>query len=295
MNPVDVKRVRMKPMLLAAAVAIAVQASSARGQSAHEMGAMEHGGMNMQGGAAPADARDPHEYSAGATLESGPYVLPGPRQLRLADEHRFVGLLVDRLERATIRHGEAETAYDAHAWFGSDYDKLVIKAEGEHADGKLQDARTELAWSRAIASYWDAQIGLRQDSGTGPDRGWLALGVQGLAPYWFEVDATAYLGGNGRTALRLGVEYELLLTQRLILQPRAEFNLYGKDDLPRATGSGLSDGVFGVRLRYELSRQFAPYAGVERSATFGRTADLARSAEEPTGETRWVAGLRFWF
>ena len=116
-----------------------------------------------------------------------------------------------------------------------------------------------------------------------------------MAPYWFEVDATAYLGGNGRTALRLGAEYELLLTQRLVLQPRAEFNLYGKSDLARDVGSGLSDGVFGLRLRYEFSRQFAPYFGVERIAKYGKTADLARNAGGVTGETRWVAGLRFWF
>ena len=260
------------------------------------MAGMDHGDIKAQGGDAPADARDPHAYSGGYTLESGDYVLPGPRQLKLADEHSFGSLLVDRLEHVRPRHsGSTETAYDIQAWFGRDYDRFVVKAEGEHARGRLQEARTELLWSHAIASYWDAQVGLRQDSGVGPDRSWLAFGVQGMAPYWFEVDATAYLGGNGRTALRLGAEYELLLTQRLVLQPRAEFNLYGKSDLARDVGSGLSDGVFGLRLRYEFSRQFAPYFGVERIAKYGKTADLARNAGGVTGETRWVAGLGFWF
>lgn len=281
------------PML---AVVATLGFSSAWAQSGgHDMAGMDHGSMSMQGGAAPADARDPHAYAGGATLEAGPYARPGPRELSLADEHNFGSLLVDRLEHVRVRDGGTETAYDAQAWFGRDYDKLVVKAEGAHASGKLQEARTELLWSHAIASYWDVQAGLRQDSGVGPDRSWLAVGVQGLAPYWFEVDATAYLGNNGRTALRLGAEYELPLTQRLILQPRAEINLYGKSDLARDTGNGLSDGVFGVRLRYEVSKQFAPYIGVERTSKYGKTADLVRSAGEPTGETRWVAGLRFWF
>lgn len=295
MKRTHTKGIQMRLPTLSMAVIAALGFSSAWAQADQDMAAMDHSNMNTQGGDAPADARDPHEYAGGNTLETGPYALPGPRQLKLADEHSFGSLLVDRLEHVRVRNGGTETAYDAQAWFGRDYDKLVVKAEGEHARGKLQEARTELLWSHAIASYWDTQVGLRQDSGVGPDRGWLAVGVQGLAPYWFEVDATAYLGSNGRTALRLGAEYEMLLTQRLVLQPRAEFNVYGKNDLARDIGSGLSDGVFGVRLRYEFSRQFAPYIGVERISKFGKTADLARNAGEPTGETRWVAGLRFWF
>ena len=257
---------------------------------------MQHGEMRPQGGSAPAGARDPHANSGGTTLESGPYVLPGPRQLSFADEHNFGSLLVDRFEHAKARgSGAAETAYEMQAWFGRDYDRLVIKAEGEYAKSGIREARTELLWGHAVASYWDTQLGVRNDSGTGPDRSWLAFGVQGLAPYWFEVDAAAYVGGNGRTALRLGAEYELLLTQRLILQPRAEFNWYGKSDVARDIGHGLSDGRLGLRLRYEFSRQFAPYIGVERTAKFGQTADLARASGESPGATRWVAGLRFWF
>ena len=164
------------------------------------------------------------------------------------------------------------------------------------ARGKLQDARTELLWGHAIAPFWDSQLGVRYDSGgSAPVRKWLALGVQGLAPYWFELDAAAYLGEDGRTALRLGGEYEILLTQRLILQPRVEVNVYGKDDAARDIGSGLSGAAAGLRLRYEIKRQFAPYFGVERSSKFGKTADLVRATGTPTGETRWVAGVRYWF
>jgi len=257
-------------------------------------GGMDHGDMDMQGGSVPPDARDPHAYSGGHTLDSGKYALPGPRQLRLADEHNFGSLLVDRLERVDTSDGYA-TAYDAQAWFGRDYDRLVVKAEGDYDQGKLQEARTELLWGHAIATFWDTQLGARYDSGVGPDRSWLAFGVQGLAPYWFEVDATAYVGEGGRTALRLSGEYELLITQRLILQPRLELNAYGKSDEALGIGSGLSDIKAGLRLRYEFTRQIAPYLGVERAEKFGQTADLARAAGEEADETSWVAGVRFWF
>lgn len=258
------------------------------------MQGMDHGEMNAQGGPPPADARDPHGYSGGFTLDKGPYASPKTPRLKLADEHSFTTMLINRFERSYDRDDNA-AVYDGQAWFGTAYDRLVIKAEGDAAKGKLQEARTELLWGHAIASFWDAQVGLRHDSGTGPERTWLAFGVQGLAPYWFEVDATAYVGENGRTALRLDGEYELLLTQKLILQPRAEINYYGKSDLGREIGSGFSDGVIGLRLRYEINRQFAPYIGVEHTSKFGKTADLAHADGARTGETRWVAGVRVWF
>lgn len=295
MNTGDKTRA-MKLRRIAVGIIAAVGLASAWAQSERDMAGMDHGAMTKPGGSIAADARDPHAYADGYTLERGEYALPGPRQLRLADEHEFGSILVDRLEHARARNGGATaTGYDMQAWFGRTYDRFVIKAEGERASGGRREARTELLWSHAVASYWDAQLGMRQDSGDGPGRSWLAFGVQGLAPYWFEVDAAAYLADSGRTALRLGAEYELLLTQRLILQPRVEVNFYGKPDTARDIGSGLADGVFGLRLRYEVSRQFAPYIGVERAAKYGQTAGLARAAGEPTGETRWVAGLRFWF
>lgn len=248
-------------------------------------GGMDHGAM--QGGDPPPDARDPHAYSGGYTLDP-------VRPLRLADEHNFGSFLVDQFETARAR-GNTETAYELQGWFGRDYDRAVLKAEGEIDGGKLQDARTELLWGHAVSAYWDTQLGVRYDSGLKPERKWLAFGVQGLAPYWFEIDAAAYVGENGRTALRLSAEYELLLTQKLILQPRVEANFYGKSDAARERGSGLSDAVAGVRLRYEIRREFAPYVGIERSSKYGGTADFARAEGQRTSETRVVAGLRFWF
>jgi len=119
--------------------------------------------------------------------------------------------------------------------------------------------------------------------------------VQGLAPYWFEVEATGYVGDQGRTALRLAAEYEVLLTQRWVLQPRIEANLYGKEDPDLGIGRGLSSAAYGMRLRYEFSRQFAPYVGIERNQNFGKTASYVRGAGGNVGETKLVAGVRILF
>lgn len=248
-------------------------------------GPMDHG--SMQGGSAPPDARHPHAYSDGLTL-------PPERPLKLMDEHSMGALMVDKLE---LTHARDETAgaYEFTARYGRDFNRAVLKAEGHAAEGRLEEARTELLWSHAVAAYWDTQLGVRMDHGPGPDRAWLAFGVQGLAPYWFEVDVTVYAGDEGRTALRLEVEYELLFTQRLVLQPRLEANLYGQRDAERGLGAGLSDLSAGLRLRYEIRREFAPYVGIERAMKYGATADYTLAAGEHRGETRWVAGLRFWF
>ena len=257
-------------------------------------GNMNHGTKDMPMSTTAEGTRDPHAYADGYTLDSGAYALPGARILRLSDESSFGSLLFNRLERV-YTSGSNSTAYDAQGWYGRDYDRLVIKAEGDVAAGKVQDSRTELLWGHAVAAFWDAQLGMRHDGGTGASRNWLAAGFQGLAPYWFEMDAAIYASDSGRTALRLSAEYELLFTQKLILQPRAEINAYGKSDPERDVGSGLSDAVVGMRLRYEFTRQFAPYLGVEWTGKFGETANMASAAAENTRETSYVAGVRFWF
>jgi len=230
--------------------------------------------------------RDPHAYSGGHELD--------PVRPHLADDHPIGSFLADKLE-AVHSDGNTSAAYDLQAWYGWTYDRAVLKAEGSIASGTLEEARTELLWSHAIATFWDAQTGVRHDAGEGPDRKWLSFGVQGLAPYWFEIEAAGYVGEEGRTALRLHASYELLLTQKLILQPRIEANVYGKADAERGLGSGLSDVIAGLRLRYEIRREFAPYLGIEYAAKFGGTADFARAADHDPRETRAVAGFRFWF
>ena len=262
--------------------------------SSADSGGMDHSvaeglgsGGKMQGGSPPHDARDPHAYSDG-------YDFGEMSPLKLGDQHNFSSLMADRLESVVTDEATSVT-YDLQAWFGRDYNRAVFKAEGEVDDGKLASAETELLWGRALAAYWDTQLGVRYDSGEGPERTWLAFGLQGLAPYWFEVDATGYVGDGGRTAFSVEAEYELLLTQKLILQPRAELDWYGSSDAERGIGSGLSEATVGLRLRYEIRRELAPYLGVEWASKFGETKDLARAAGENATATRFIAGLRFWF
>lgn len=256
---------------------------------------MDHGDMQMQGGTAPDDARDPDLYSGGFKRNEGQFALNPRHRLQMSDEHLFASLRMDKLEYVRAK-GEEWGAYEGQAWFGSTFNRLVLKGEGEFADGKMHESRTEVLWGHAVSPFWDTQLGARFDYGHGePSRQWLAAGLQGLAPYWFELDATAYVGSGGRTALRFSAEYDLLLTQKLYLQPALEVNFYGKDDPERDIGRGLSDGKVGLRLKYEVNRQLVPYIGVEWSSKFGKTADIARDAGSARQETRFVAGLSFWF
>ena len=236
--------------------------------------------------------RDPHAYSNGLRMGEGPYAVGGPA-MHMADDMLFGGLRVDRLEHV-FRDGSDASVYDAWFWYGSSYDRLLIKAEGEFADNSFEGSETDVLWSHAISSFWDTQVGVRNQTGEGPDRNWLAVGMRGIAPYWLHVDITAYLGAGGRTALNIETEYEWLLTQRWVLQPRLEMNLYGKNDRARNVGSGLSDTAAGLRLKYQITRQIVPYIGVEEVRQYGDTARYS-DHEEGSSDTRWVAGLRFWF
>ncbi len=271
------------------------QPSSSAPASVHNMDAMDHGDMQMQGGSAPPDARDPNAYSDGYVRNAGKYALPPSEKLVMSDMHNFGSVSFDRLEYVRAR-GEEWAAYEGEAWYGSTYNRAVIKAEGEVASGKLQESKTQLLWRHAVSTFWDTELGVRFDHGQGaPNREWLAFGFKGLAPYWFEVDATAYVGPSGRTALGLKAEYDILLTQKLYIQPSVEMNFYGKDDERWGIGSGLTDDTAGLRLKYEVTRQFVPYIGVEWSSKFGKTADYARAAGDSKQETRFVAGLSFRF
>tara|TARA_B100000287_G_scaffold411260_2_gene440538 strand:- start:1090 stop:2259 length:1170 start_codon:yes stop_codon:yes gene_type:complete len=268
----------------------------------HEMHQnMDHSMHQGMHGEQPASApvvsndRDPHAYSDGLTLSKGPYALPGPRQMKMADEHRFWSVIGDRLE---YEPDDDRGAYDLTAWYGTTWNRLQVNAEGEFADGSLEEAETEVLWNHALTGYFDTLLGARFDTyngDEGDDRQWLALGIQGLAPYWFETSLTFYLGDEGRTALSGEAEYDLLFTQRLVLQTRAELTAYGKDDEENGVYAGFTDGVLGLRLRYEISRQFAPYIGVEWTRAFGKTADMADDAGAPVTDTHYLAGIKFWF
>ena len=203
-------------------------------------------------------------------------------------------VLFDQLEW----HGNSDGAgmtWNTTGWVGRDVDRLWLRTEGDADDERLGGAEAHLLYGRAVARWWDVVVGVRQDFQPGPAQSWLALGIQGLAPYWFEVEATAYLGAGGRTAARLEVKYELLFTNRLVLQPLVELNFYGKTNAERRIGAGVSSFDAGLRVRYEFRREFAPYVGVTWRDTFGDTSRFAEAAGEPTGGRRVVAGLRLWF
>ena len=159
----------------------------------------------------------------------------------------------------------------------------------------VTDADLEALWARPLARWWDVVAGVRHEFEPQDARSWLALGVTGIMPYQFHLQVTAYVGEQGRTALQLESEYQLLLTNRLILQPRLELNAYGKDDPLRGTGSGLSDLELGLRLRYEIRREFAPYVGVAWVHRLGRTAALTRAGGADASDLQVLVGLRAWY
>lgn len=202
--------------------------------------------------------------------------------------------LINRLEAWDAEAGRG-LGWQAGGWIGRDINRLWWHSEGERVDGRTGSADLELLFGHSFAPRWDWLAGLRQDLEPRPTRTFAAFGLRGLAPQWFEVSAMAYVGEGGRTAARLESSYSLLLTNRLVLQPMFEARLHGKDDTARGIGSGLGTIEFGLRLRYEFTRQFAPYLGVSRDRAFGRTADLRRAESGSVVETRWVAGLRLWF
>ena len=210
------------------------------------------------------------------------------------DNGIFSYWLVDRLEAWSADAGTG-VAWEAQGWVGTDLDRLWVRSEGERIDGHLHGADLELLYGRSVGPWWDVVAGVRHEAIPGMPQDFAAIGVMGLAPYKFEVSATAYLGTGGQTAARLEVEYETLLTNRLILQPRIEASAHGRDDARRGIGSGLGTVEAGLRLRYEVNRQFAPYIGIVRERAFGNTADLRRDAGDDIDDTRVVAGVRFWF
>lgn len=217
--------------------------------------------------------------------------MPG---MDMADDRRFGKVLLNQFE-ATRGAGSNGQVWDAYAWYGSDLNKFALRTEGDHGEGRAATGDVEALWSRAVSAFWDTEVGLRSDFGNGPVRNWAAFGVQGIAPYWVDIEATGYVGSGGRAAARLKTEYELLITQRLVLQPEIETNLYTRSDPARRLGSGIADASAGVRLRYEIRREFAPYVGVVWQRAYGRTADFRRADDLSVLDRQVVAGVRIWF
>ena len=206
--------------------------------------------------------------------------------------HYFV--LLDQLEWQAANDAGGINL-DGKGWIGRDRDRLWFRTEGDGEVDRVEAAQAHVLYGRQIARWWDVVGGIRQDFRPGPAQTWAVLGIQGLAPYWFEIEATAYVGASGRTQARLELEYELLLTNRLVLQPLVEVEVFGMSDPERGVGAGLSTTDIGFRLRHELRREVAPYVGVVWSNKWGKTADFARAGGDDASGARLVAGVRLWF
>lgn len=275
----------------------------------------EHAAM---GHCKPDDAADPHAGHGGAAdapavAPPPPEALSGPAHAAdavfgeaamaearrtLVDEHGKIlasKLLIDQLE-ARIGDGRDGYFLNAEGWYGGDIDKLWLKTEIEGDRGrKPEQAEVQALWSRAIDPWFDLQTGVRFDANRGPNRTHLVLGIQGLAPYWWEIDGAVFLSNKGEVTARAEAEYDLRITQQLILQPRIELDLSAQNIRELGIGAGLSTADLGLRLRYQVSQQFSPYIGVSYERAFGNTATYRRDEGEKAGTLKLVTGLRLWF
>jgi len=215
--------------------------------------------------------------------------------LRMHDDPLLAKLQIDNLESAHSSDGANSQQWDGRFWVGHNLNKLWIRSEGSRAKGRIEEGDVEALWGHAVSPFWNLMAGVRHDLGTGPTRNWAAFGFQGIAPYEFEFEATAYAGPSGRTAFRLKTSQDWLFTQKLILTPELDLNAYGRADPRRDLGAGVSDASLSFRLRYEFSRKFAPYIGYSWVRKFGATAGMARAAGRPVSDRQILMGVRVWF
>lgn len=293
----------MKGPIMTRIAAFSVLFISASVMAANDMQGMDHSQMpgmdqsmqsmddGMMQPAAPTESRTPIPALTDAD-RAAVFASHGGHQVHDSAINSY--FLADKLEWQNADDGSA-LAWDLSGWIGGDIDRLWLRSEGERSNGKTEDAELQALWGHAISPWWDVVSGVRQDFNPGAAQTWAAFGLQGMALYNFEAEATAFLGEGGQSALRLEGDYDILLTNRLILQPTAELNVYGKNDPQRGLGSGLSNTEAGLRLRYEIRREFAPYLGVTWHRTYGNTADYVREEGESRSEARLVLGVRLWF
>lgn len=255
------------------------------------------GGTDLIPGNAPAPAPPADHY---ADRIFGAAAMAGSRAL-LQSEHgggktSFVSLNIAEYQ---FRSGEDGYRWDGEAWYGGDLDRLTIKTEGEGMikGGRafMETAEVQALYSRALDPYWNLQAGVRYDFKPNPSRTYATLGIEGVAPYWWETEAAIFLSNKGEVLGRVEGYYDQRITQRLILQPRVEINLSAQDVPETRIGAGISNIEFGLRLRYELKREFAPYIGVSYDRRLGQTADYARADGEGVSATSFVIGIRTWF
>ncbi|KEY98563.1 copper resistance protein CopB [Sphingomonas sp. BHC-A] len=318
--------------LAAAAFPAGAQEHAGHGQTDHgqtdhgqmDHGQMDHGRMNHDGMDRPQDhgahqpaAGNPHaghglpapdagvpagvappaptDHAAEAFYDPAEMARARAAMLRESGGMTFSRLMLDRLE---YRMGRGADAYhwEGEGWVGGDLNRFAFKTEGEgDFGGPLERAEVQALYSRAIDPWFNLEAGVRHDIRPGPQRTYAVVGMDGLAPYWFEVGAQAFLSDKGDAHLRLEGSYDQRITQRLILQPAAEIDIAAQDVPELGIGSGLSDVELGLRLRYEFAREFAPYVGVNWERKLGETARFARAQGARASATSLVMGVRFWF
>ena len=216
-------------------------------------------------------------------------------QAAMEDDPLLGALFVQQLEQ---RQGGGDTplVWSAQGWIGKDLNKLWYKTEGDYSNGAVEEMENQLLYSHAVSSYWDMQFGIRSNAFPTIQRNYLAFGLQGLAPYFFDTDVGVFYDPQtSNAAFRLDADYEMLFTQRLVLIPALELNAYTQDDPTTRLGSGLADLSLGLRLAYYFKREFAPYVGINWWSKFGTTASYATADGAATSGTQIVAGFRFWF
>ncbi|AXB78445.1 copper resistance protein B [Novosphingobium sp. P6W] len=204
-------------------------------------------------------------------------------------------LMIDRLEWRPGPGGDGYN-WEIEGWTGGDIDRLAIKSKGEgDFTGKAEKIELQAGWFHALDPWFNLRVGVRQDLQPQPRRTHAVLAIEGLAPYWFETEGELFLSQKGEVTARGEVSYDQMITQRIVLQPRAEVNLSAQDMPQLETGAGLTSLELGLRLRYEFVREFAPYVGVNWERKLGKTARYARAEGESPGGLRFVTGVRFWF
>ncbi len=212
----------------------------------------------------------------------------------MEDDPIITKVMINQLE-TRVTDGNDPLVLEGQAWIGKDLNKFWLKVEAEQVNSETEEFEVQALYSRAIAPFWDLQFGIRSDINPKPEKQWLVVGFQGLAPYFYEIDTALFIAEAGQVGLRLQAEYEILFTQKLILTPEIEVNFYSKDDAKLNTGSGLADSQTGLRLRYEIKREFAPYIGINVNHRYGNSADFARAARTAVSDTQLVLGFRAWF
>ncbi|BBC71672.1 copper resistance protein CopB [Altererythrobacter sp. B11] len=266
-----------------------------------DMSGMDHSKMDMGAMAMPIPEGPPPAAAGSGPPRAadaiwGAEAMRGSREaLRLEQGgQKFLWFMADRAEYQ-VRQGKDGYLWDVQGYYGGDINKIWFKSEGEGSFGeKIESAETQALYSRAISPWFYLQTGLRQDFAP-RDRTYGVIGIQGLMPYRFDIDAAAFLSDKGDLTARFEGELDQRVTQRLILQPRAEVNLAAQDIPELGIGAGLDTLELGVRLRYEIAREFAPYIGIEQAWKIGQSADYARARGDDPSVTNYVVGVRFWF